>query len=423
MEKSKITNTTSKGQHLVIVALSMFVLVAMSALLLDGGFAYMDRRKAQVAADAGALAGAWEMCLGGGPSLAPATAINYATQHNEADAATAIIVDDEIIVNTTLAHPSFFAQIFGIPQVDVSAVAAAACFTPGSASVLPIAWNCRPPVEGFGSPSDDCEIKSLDWETEFEPLITGPDPVTINGTEYLTPFNFDENMLPEIYIVMDSKSTIDDVATQCYDEINNPSGELQCDLDGDGEIDILGNGDRSWLDLDGGNAGGSKELDKWITDGFRGSISIHTWVPDNPGTKASTFFSVNGRKGDVLMLPVFNAYCVNDPLVDPNCETAAHLNFPPAPTPTPLPGTDNANYASGSSTYFHIVGFANFYIACVDQPSLGNCPGNNAAVAAGVLDANEKTLEGYFIEGYPVDTTSVGSGGVDLGVYIYSLTH
>src|SRR4051812_507919 len=46
------------GQILVVFALALFALVALLALVLDGGNVYVQRRTAVTAADAGALAGA-----------------------------------------------------------------------------------------------------------------------------------------------------------------------------------------------------------------------------------------------------------------------------------------------------------------------------------------------------------------------------
>jgi hypothetical protein len=50
-----------EGQVLVIVVVAIIALLAFVALAVDGGLAYVDRRSAQNAADAGALAGAWKI--------------------------------------------------------------------------------------------------------------------------------------------------------------------------------------------------------------------------------------------------------------------------------------------------------------------------------------------------------------------------
>ncbi len=53
-----------RGQTLVLVALAMAVLLGIIGLALDGGNAYLQRRKMQTAADAGALAAAKALCEG-----------------------------------------------------------------------------------------------------------------------------------------------------------------------------------------------------------------------------------------------------------------------------------------------------------------------------------------------------------------------
>lgn len=54
----KTTSTNERGQALVIIALAIIGLVAITALTIDGGNAYSDRRHAQNAADTAVLAAA-----------------------------------------------------------------------------------------------------------------------------------------------------------------------------------------------------------------------------------------------------------------------------------------------------------------------------------------------------------------------------
>jgi len=53
------------GQGVVLIALMMIALLAILALTLDGGLTYVQRHRAQNAADSGALAGARAMCTTG----------------------------------------------------------------------------------------------------------------------------------------------------------------------------------------------------------------------------------------------------------------------------------------------------------------------------------------------------------------------
>ena len=163
----------TKGQIIVIFALGLVVLVAMAALVLDGGMLYLNRRTAQAAADAGALAGARVMCYGATYDEVVDTAEQYAMDQNSASEATAYVDDfpnGDVTVDVNMHQDSFFAQVFGINYLEVPATASANCYPPEAAKhVLPVAWACRAPVAG--SDSDDCTILTLDWETEMKPLI------------------------------------------------------------------------------------------------------------------------------------------------------------------------------------------------------------------------------------------------------------
>src|SRR5437868_12475407 len=69
------------GQILVMFALALVGLLSMVALVLDGGYLYVQRRTAQTAADAAALAGTLELSRATAPTgnTTIATAVcNYA---------------------------------------------------------------------------------------------------------------------------------------------------------------------------------------------------------------------------------------------------------------------------------------------------------------------------------------------------------
>ena len=64
------------GQALAQTAITMMLLLAIVSLAIDVGLAYAERRHMQNAADAGALAGAWELCFGD-PAQWQSTALDY----------------------------------------------------------------------------------------------------------------------------------------------------------------------------------------------------------------------------------------------------------------------------------------------------------------------------------------------------------
>jgi len=68
--KLKYGRKFEHGQILPIVAIGIFALAGMAVLLLDVGALFVNRRAAQNAADAGALAGARVLCQTGNPSEA-----------------------------------------------------------------------------------------------------------------------------------------------------------------------------------------------------------------------------------------------------------------------------------------------------------------------------------------------------------------
>ncbi|MRR32310.1 hypothetical protein EG834_18720, partial [bacterium] len=304
------------GQVLVLYAIALLALVAVAALLLESGQTYLHRRQAQAAADAGALAGARLMCNGGSDAAILAAAQSFAAQNGTTSATpsfgTLSYLSETyrtIEVNAVIRQRSF-TGIFNSGVLDIPASAKAACFSPFSTSrVMPIAWSCRPPVGGSESP--DCAQKSLNWEREMVPLLNGPTggTVTIEGRTYNTPFDFDHNYLPQIYIFMDSDTT---PADHCI----SYGGTLDCDIDNDGQDDILGGGDRSWLDLNGAG-GGASDLRNWINGSSSVTLRTHAWFPTESGNKNSAYQEIdcailgNGphcnNPRNPVILPVFNA--------------------------------------------------------------------------------------------------------------------
>ena len=57
----KTPNISESGQILILLAVGIVALLGFTALAIDGGAVFFDRRSAQNAADAAALAGAYEL--------------------------------------------------------------------------------------------------------------------------------------------------------------------------------------------------------------------------------------------------------------------------------------------------------------------------------------------------------------------------
>jgi hypothetical protein len=364
----RMRHISEAGQSMVLFGLLLVVLFGMLALVMDGGYAFLQRREAQTAADAGALAGARELCITGDAALATNAAIAYAISRNSALEADVSIIDGEVQVTTRIPFPTFFGRVLGRPSMTSSALAAAGCFAPSAANgILPVAWNCSPPIGGSDSP--DCQI-----------------------------------IYNKLYVIMDSKGSSDDF--YCQDPPNSglPAGALDCDYDDDGLNDVLAGGDRSWLDLNGGG-GGSSELVDWINGGFVGEVYYHTWFGGQSGVANDVFQAAHGRVGDYVLFPVFDQYC-DGGLPESFCPAYYHAQD----TTVPSGGT--------ATLYYHVITFALFYITCVDAPPYGPCPGHEAAG----LPNNVMTIEGFFVKGFVKGIKGRPSDGVDAGAYTLYLT-
>ena len=124
-----------KGAITVIVAVGMVALLGFTALVVDVGTLYYQRRDLQNAADAAALAAAWEL-----PGDVQTRANEYALKNNISYGVTAQKQngDQEVRVTITNNYPRFFGRVFGSDNYVVS-VAATAKKRWGMGGVMPFA--------------------------------------------------------------------------------------------------------------------------------------------------------------------------------------------------------------------------------------------------------------------------------------------
>jgi len=134
------------GQVLVLVAVVLIGLVALLALVLDGGNLYLQRRRVQNAADSASLAGAYRVAEDASDSTVSATVTEYAVTRNGAGSASAVYLPSGTQVGTGSIPPAttavsvtvtqtvstFFAGAVGLSQITVAGQAAAEFQTLGS---------------------------------------------------------------------------------------------------------------------------------------------------------------------------------------------------------------------------------------------------------------------------------------------------
>jgi Flp pilus assembly protein TadG len=149
---------SESGQALVLVTVFMVVLLGGAAMSIDAGSWYLEHRRVQATADAAALAGA--QALPASTVEASGLAKQYgAANGSNLDAVdigfkNGLATDDTITVRVTREAPAFFAKLFKINSVKVSAVAAARAGLPSEARwVAPITVHkLHPKLSGPGCP-------------------------------------------------------------------------------------------------------------------------------------------------------------------------------------------------------------------------------------------------------------------------------
>ncbi len=421
----KITNRFrkfEKAQVLPILVIALIVLIAFAALIIDGGSIMLNRRIAQASADAGAMAGARELCFSTGADPLD-VARNYALL-NEAATVNAQLDNGLVSVNTSVVNDSFFAKIFNENSLNAVAEAAAGCFSPLGNYLLPIAWSCRPSLVDE-PPYDldvDCKMMALDWNDLIKPLVEGPSPpiqIPGNGEDY---YEMDGDSIVEsdfgkppkqIYLIMDKIAVGEE--TYCKEDLDESDpgydAAITCDLDGDGKNDIEAGGNRGWLDLNNGG-GGASDMRDWIINGVDFLVPPHTWKSGQTGTVTNVYEAIKDyRKGEVVLIPVFNAICDDsDPIATPLCMDAAHTSPNPG---EPLAGDEDSQ---GQAPKFHVIAFNPFYISCVHTFSFEYCPGfalaqevnpHPSIPGKSLIPDNTPSVEGFFltnVDDIPLDT-------------------
>lgn len=428
MKTKFVKKSIEKGQVLVLVVLIMFALIAMVALILDGGDIMSNRRTAQAAADSGALAGAQTICMGNPDPVGVAE--SYAVR-NGANTAVATQNGKEISVAASVENASFFAKIFNEDTLVANADATAGCFYPSVAKrVLPISFFYEsPPVNAKDTickTDGSCNLVNWDFDELMTDLSTIP---VVNESTGVA-----NHPLDNIYVISTSIKVCEkDVtgAIVCYDMSLNAGG-----------------GARSFIDLTA-IKDPPANLSNIIQDGVDEPLHTPAWVNVQGAVNADVYNDTNyfgfdeiagyeDLEARLFFVPVYDQFCENDPQL--NCSTDPKDIF------DYLVNTNQPSY--------RLVGFAPFVVTGVTKNSvctfgeaipfdpmdgvweLGSgtitfkkneqpCPGwATLKVQLESLgeDISKDAIEGYFVDDFPADQFLWGTDGVDVGVYLISLS-
>jgi hypothetical protein len=260
------------------------VLFLFLALAIDMGHIYAERRRCQNAADAGALAGARERCFE--PQWMTTwkpKALAYANQNLRADYSPTVDPylengDWWVTVDVMEVVDTYIAGIIGMDTVNVGATATAAC----------------------GGATSGCGL----W------------PVTFSEGGFMN--IYDELGCGAEFYVWNGKKNDEDPT----EDILLDCDVCDCDEDGDGVEEIIGNAGRAWVDFTDvvddqeypdhcaqSSGCGESEIKCWVTDDSGTKITLPACIPGTRGTKAGAHKDVEDRaksSDPYVSIPLYN---------------------------------------------------------------------------------------------------------------------
>lgn len=152
-----------RGQILVLFVLALVAIIAGVGLVIDGGFAFAQRRAEQNAADLGAFAGANALLNGKSATAAAqaATAANGYTHGAGGVTVNVAVTSTTVKVDITAPHANYFAGVVGQPTWDVSVTATALAGIPKNFSgVAPFILSQEVFDPDSGLPYEDYTVTS-----------------------------------------------------------------------------------------------------------------------------------------------------------------------------------------------------------------------------------------------------------------------
>jgi Flp pilus assembly protein TadG len=207
------------GQILVVFALALTAIVAMTGLVLDGGSTFVQRRNMQNVADNAALSAAYAYGMGGGTSGAQTSARSTAASNGFTDGTGGVSVTMSsnapggagrtFAVTISGPHANNFAGIVGMSTWQVTTTATTKAGWPNAVKgAMPIIFNKK----AFGSTST-----GIGNEVTFSepPSGNGDIPLnatTFNWTMYCDQCNADSSVVSDLIVHggLSTKTTLND---------------------------------------------------------------------------------------------------------------------------------------------------------------------------------------------------------------------
>lgn len=191
---------TERGQALILIALGLVVLIAMTGLAIDGGNAFAERRTSQNAADNASLAAAYSLAANGTQAQALTAAQNIAA-NNGYTADNSIVTINianvpsdacnrsgkglDVTVTIATTTNAMFAPVVGVESIDSTVAAVArAC----SARQEPLFFgNAIVGLNPNGYSYDSGNSNSVKWKIYGGGIFANDDAFTKNNSTVVFP--------------------------------------------------------------------------------------------------------------------------------------------------------------------------------------------------------------------------------------------
>ena len=346
-----------RGQAIVILTIAVAAVMAMTALVVDGGNAMAHQRATQNAADAASIAGASIIVeeLAGVPrsDADVRSAVEAAFAVNGTELQVALYVDENDNVVGSVGQgggipysaygvraagsrdfSTFLAGIVGMTEMSSGAQATALAGAP----------------QGVCPASEGCAVM---------PVAISIPVLTCDGTNG-TPRELE---IGENWPLVDLETAEADTAGSRMSVV---------------PLCTTGPGGVGWLDMAAVGCKGTN-LDDWITTPCNATFDIPVWLKTKSGNSNAIDSALNGYKGKVILIPMFDSTCRDIPS-------------------SGLPA-DCTNAGQGDNMYYHIPQFAAFrlheaYIQGSNGPACNSAPGN----PPGGGNGSTSCLKGWFVK-------------------------
>jgi Flp pilus assembly protein TadG len=302
----RLTNPRERdrGQILVIFALGIVAIIAMTGLVIDGGATYVQRRGQQNVVDAAAMAAAYTyLNTKGDTAKAVAAAQKVAADNgypNGGDTKVTVLVaakaDDAaaVTVSLTKPHRNYFSGIVGFTTWDVSTTATAETGVPnGAYGVMPLIFNKKVWNSNAHDPDHPVKFDEPGTGTEDVPQTASQFNWTVFCTANGNPCNADSNTVDQIINDNGEEQTVTlnmeigplnaGAHTTLFSDLAKHVGNAYpvAIVNDDGEMQGW-----AWFHLTGSVGGDTKQISGWFETDF--NVPPLIIVPGG-GTGSSAF--------------------------------------------------------------------------------------------------------------------------------------